>query len=58
MKLITTKEACDILGIDKSTLGRWRQQGRITPAYTPPTANGSLLWHRADIEALAQVRTA
>ena len=56
MDLITTKQACDILHVDKSTLGRWRTSGRITPAYTPPTANGAILWNRDDIEALAQTQ--
>ena len=52
-ELLTTKEACALLGgIDKATLLRWRDDGKITPAYVPPTANGALLWNRADVEKL------
>lgn len=51
--LITTNEACDLLGgIDRSTLVRWIQSGRIAPAHKLPGKTGSYLLRRADVEGL------
>lgn len=57
--LIGTTEACDLLGVDRSTLSRWSdrrllpQERKITPAYRGAGKNGVLLWSLADVEALA-----
>lgn len=52
--LIGSAEACSLLGdIDRSTLTRWVQLGRIEPAMRLPGPNGAYLFRRADIEALA-----
>lgn len=55
--LITTAEACRILGIDRSTLNRWAQPGpsrKITPAerLTVGGPHGAYRYHRRDVEVL------
>jgi len=40
--LMTTAEAAERLGVDRSTLTRWVQSGRISPAVR--LANGHLLF--------------
>jgi predicted site-specific integrase-resolvase len=54
--LIGTKEACKILNIDKVTLMRWREAGKVTPAMQMPGVNGAFLFSRQDIYALAAER--
>jgi excisionase family DNA binding protein len=50
---ITTAEACELLGgLDRSTLSRWVQLGKLTPAKRLPFGHGAFLFHRADIERL------
>ncbi len=51
--LIGSAEACSILGIHGSTLGRWVKAGRIAPVHQNPGANGAMLFDRADVERLA-----
>jgi excisionase family DNA binding protein len=46
-ELITTAQAARVLGIDRSTLARWVQQGIVTPAWTTPGGQ-----HRWDLEDL------
>lgn len=48
--LIGAKDAADILGIDRSTLLRWVNQGRIRPAHQMEGGTGAYLFHRTDIE--------
>jgi predicted site-specific integrase-resolvase len=51
---ITTAEACEILGgIDRSTLIRWKDEGKITPTRKLPGQTSTYLWGRSDVEALA-----
>lgn len=51
---VGSNQACRLLGdINRSTLTRWVQLGRITPAHQNPGRNGAMLFHRDDIEALA-----
>lgn len=52
--LIGSREACQVLAVDKSTLSRWVASGKLTPALRLPTANGAFLFQRKDIEALAK----
>ena len=49
--LLTTAEVAERLGVDRSTLTRRVQLGRITPAGR--LANGQLLWHPDQLADLA-----
>ena len=54
--LIGSREACERLGIARSTLNYWMLRGRITPAQT---INGSsrvatYLWDVKDVDALVK----
>ncbi|MFC8733588.1 helix-turn-helix domain-containing protein [Luteimicrobium sp. NPDC057192] len=53
---LTSATACSMLGIDRSTLVRWVQDGRITPAFKYPGSNGAYLFDRADIERIQAER--
>lgn len=55
---IASAEACELLGIDRSTLTRWVASGRLTPAFKAPGLRGAYFFHRADVERLARERTA
>jgi excisionase family DNA binding protein len=46
-ELISTAQAAKVLGIDRSTLARWAQQGIVKPAWTTPGGQ-----HRWDLEDL------
>lgn len=49
--LLTTAETCDALGgIDRSTLTRWVQTGRITPAQKLPGRTGAYLFDPAEVQ--------
>ena len=45
---ITTAQAADMLGVDRSTLTRWVQGGKIRAAVKLPS--GAYLFARADLE--------
>ena len=45
--LIGATEACERIGIDRSTLTRWVQLGKIAPAFRLPS--GLMLFHPADV---------
>lgn len=50
---VTSAQACDLLGgIDRSTLNRWVQRGRIKPTRKLPGLRGAYLFRRSDVEAL------
>jgi predicted site-specific integrase-resolvase len=54
-KLIGSREACERLGISRSTLNYWMLKGRIIPAQTIAGDNGvvaTYLWDVADVERL------
>jgi len=53
---VGTVAACDLLGIDRSTLVRWVQSGRITAALKMPGATGSYLFERAEVERIVAER--
>lgn len=55
-ELIGSSEVCRILQINPSTVGRWVESGRLTPAHKLPGRNGAYLFHRADIDAIAAER--
>lgn len=47
--LITTAEVADLASKDRSTVTRWVQAGRLTPAKRTP--GGLMLFRRSDIDA-------
>lgn len=47
---ITTAEACEQIGIDKSTLSRWVQLGRIDYVQKLPGRNGAFLFDPVEVE--------
>jgi excisionase family DNA binding protein len=51
--VITTAQACEILGVNRATISRWVTSGKLKPAFDPPTTSGGRLFYRADIAALA-----
>jgi predicted site-specific integrase-resolvase len=55
--LVGSSEARAILGdIDRSTLVRWVQLGKLAPAQKLPGPNGAYLFRRSDVEALRDAR--
>ncbi len=48
--LLTTAEVAELLGVDRSTITRRVQLGRITPAAR--LKNGALLWHPDQLATL------
>lgn len=55
--LMGSAQACEILGIDRSTLTRWVAKGQITPKQKLPGENGAYLFTRAEIDR-AQIEQA
>jgi len=55
--LIGSAQACEILGLDRSSLVRRVQLGRMQAALKLPGPNGAYLFLRADVEALAAERS-
>lgn len=56
--LILSAEACERLGIDRSTLSRWVAAGRIVPAMKLDGPRGAFLFTPADVDRLARERSA
>ncbi|HMH92621.1 MAG TPA: helix-turn-helix domain-containing protein [Streptosporangiaceae bacterium] len=50
LPLIGSAEACELLGIDRSTLSRRVARGEITPAQKMPGETGPFLFQRDEIE--------
>jgi excisionase family DNA binding protein len=50
--LLGTTEAAAELGLERSTLARWVQLGKLTPAVKLPGPTGAMLFRRSDIDAL------
>ena len=50
-QLLTTAEACDQLGIDRSTLSRWATAGRIEYQLKLPGLRGAYLFTQAQVDA-------
>ena len=53
---IQSAEAASILGVDRSTLSRWVDAGKVQPALRGEGQNGPLFFRRSDIEAYASRR--
>lgn len=56
--LLSTVEAADRLQVERSTLSRWVQLGRITPAMKLPGRTGSFLFDADEIDRVAAERAA
>lgn len=52
MKLLSSAETADYLGIDRSTLGRWVHSGRLKPAHVNPGQSGAVLFFATDVRDL------
>lgn len=53
--LVGSAEACALLGgIDRSTLVRWVQAGRLVPAMRLPGQTGAYLFRLTDVRRLAR----
>lgn len=50
--LIGTSEVCALRNVHRSTVKRWVDSGKLTPAVTLPGKTGAMLFRRADVEAL------
>jgi excisionase family DNA binding protein len=50
--LIGGSEAARLLGVHRSTLTRWTQDGRLHPVTKLPGRNGVVLYRQSDIDAL------
>lgn len=48
--LLATVEAAQVIGVERSTLSRWIDSGRITPAHKLPGVNGAHLFRRSEVE--------
>lgn len=53
-ELLTTKQAAEHLGVNRKTLYRWMQQGRIKPAWQAPGDTGAYMWNPTDLDELAE----
>lgn len=51
--LLTTTQAAERIGVERSTFFRWYQLGRVNAAYVMP-GNRALLFDPDDIDALAE----
>lgn len=47
---MTSAEACEQLGIDRSTLSRWVATSRITPAFKLPGLRGAFMFDTSEVE--------
>lgn len=48
--LLATVEAADAIGVERSTLSRWIESGRIAAAHKLPGKNGAHLFALAEVE--------
>ncbi len=53
---LVTAEVCKLLNIDRTTVTRWVQAGKLTPARKLPGVSGAYLYKRADIDAMLERR--
>ena len=51
--LVGTAEAAETIGVERSTLTRWVQLGRMRPAIKLPGRNGAVLFDLAEVERVA-----
>lgn len=48
--LLATVEAADVLGVERSTVSRWVEKGRLVPAQKLPGNTGAFLFKRSHVE--------
>lgn len=48
--LLSASQVCELLSIDRSTLSRWVQIGKIEVAMRLPGPRGAFLFHPADVQ--------
>lgn len=56
LKLITTRQVAERIGIDVSTVARWVRDGKITPAFEADGLTGVRLFDPADVDAFIASR--
>ena len=50
---ISSREACELLRIDRATLIRWVHRGKLAAAYKLPGSNGAYVFSYAAVARLA-----
>jgi excisionase family DNA binding protein len=50
-------EIADRLGVDRTTVFKWVQQGKLTAAHKMPGRTGALLFDEAEVERFVAERT-
>jgi excisionase family DNA binding protein len=53
-ELVGSGEACEIIGVPRTTFLRWVAEGRIEPTHVNPGRTGAKLFARADVDQLAR----
>ena len=48
--LLSTTQAAEVIGIERSTVSRWVQQGLMRPSLKLPTQTGAFLFDVAEVE--------
>lgn len=49
--VLVTAEAAEILGVDRATVARWAEKGKLKPIRKLPGRNGDFLFARDDVIA-------
>ena len=55
LDLLSTTEAAGAIGVERSTLSRWVDQGRMSFAHRLPGPNGAMLFDRPEVERVAAI---
>ena len=55
---ITAKQAAALAGVDRRTITRWVETGKLVPTMKLGDATGAYLFARSDVEVFAAARTA
>lgn len=53
---MTTGEAAKAVGVDRTTLSRWAEEGKVTPAWTTP--GGHARWDVEDLKRQLGIKKA
>jgi len=56
--LLTAEQAAAAVGVNRRTITKWAETGRLAVAFKLPGATGTTLFARADIDRLADERRA
>ena len=48
--LLSTTQAAEVIGIERSTISRWVQQGLLEPAMKLPSQTGAFLFATTEVE--------